>query len=74
MYGLKIWDWTANGPVLIFLETGPYDSPDWTEPWDRTSVQYQISGLDYLQISPVQSGPSPTVRSQSHSPVRSVYV
>ena len=59
------------GPVPIFLrtihspvsniKTGPYDSPDWTGPWDRTSVWSQNLGPDCLQISPVQSGPSLTV-------------
>ena len=58
---------TIHSPVSN-IKTGPYDSPDWTGPWDRTSVRSQNSGPDCLQISPVRSGPSLTVRSgQSNS-------
>ena len=49
-------------PVPNF-RTGPYRSPDWTGLQNHTSVRSQNSGPDCLQISPVRSGPSPTVRS-----------
>jgi hypothetical protein len=51
------------------IKTRLYDSPDWTGPWDHTSVRSQNLGPDYLQISPVRSSPSPTVRSSQSSTV-----
>jgi hypothetical protein len=43
--------------------TGPYRNLDWTGVQNHTLVRSQNSGPDCLQISPVWSGPSPTVQS-----------
>jgi hypothetical protein len=55
--------WGLRYSPVPNLRTGPYRSPDQTGLQNHTSVRSQNSGPDRLQISPVRSGPSPTVRS-----------
>ena len=55
--------WGLQYSPVPNLRTGPYRSLDRTGLQNHTSVRSQNSEPDRLQISPVQSGPSPTVRS-----------
>ena len=59
--------WGLRYSPVPNLRTGPYRSPDRTGLQNHTSVRSQNSGPDRLQISPVRSGPSPTVRSGQSS-------
>jgi hypothetical protein len=59
--------WGLRYSPVPNLRTGPYRSPDQTGLQNHTSVRSQNSGPDRLQISPVRSSPSPTVRSGQSS-------
>ena len=59
--------WGLQYSPVPNLRTGPYRSLDRTGLQNHTSVRSQNSEPDRLQISPVQSGPSPTVRSGQSS-------